>query len=274
MSTLVIIGAAVLACAIYRKKHKSLDGVGRVKFYKALAEAQEQGIRFGDKNHELSDDEKYALSVVGRRNNYKQSRRSVESGRSYPEAFYRYLNNKYKQVAGIGAIVYPYQEYIVRNENGDAVVIFHDYDRETDLRKAIEEVENYAIDPELYGEMATLAYIADGGKFVWESKFVGGTPVVFGVKDELFGSGRTGKEIHPQEKKLRRKTLATEEKGGKYPAKFAEVLAAGGDSIAVRSGVLTAIREAPTPQDAQEILLGAYYNQFNQPEPTYEEVPY
>lgn len=272
MSTLLLIGAAALLLLAARKQ--SAEPVGKVKFYKALAEAQAAGVEFGATSGNLTEDEKTALDRVGKRNNYRQSKRSQQMGRSYAEAFYRYLNGKYKQIAGIGEIEYPFTEYIVRNENGDPIVIFHDYDRETDLRNALDAVDDYANSPELYGEMATYAYIATGGKFVWDSKFVGGTErVAAGVKDELFGS-RRGTEDHAQEKKSRRRILATEAKGGKYPVRFAEVLAAGGDSRAVLNGVLSALRTVRTPQEAQDVLLGAYYKQFDRKHPERDQVPF
>lgn len=281
MTTLLIISglAAGLLFACKRKQKQSLDGIGKVKFYKALSEAQKQGIEFGDKNYQLTEDQKHALVLIGNRNNYKQSKRSAETGRSYSEAFYRYLNNKYRAIAGIGYIEYPFEEYIVRNDRGDAIIIFHDYDRNRDLKNAIDLATDFANNPEQYGEFSTYAYIAGGGKFVWESKFVGGTSrVAKGVKDELFGSnkhGRMGKELHPEEKKRRRKILATEAKGGQYPEKFAEILASGGDSIAVRNGVLAALRSVTTPQDAQEILLDMYYSQFErQEENMYADTPF
>lgn len=275
MTELLIISGIAIGLYLARNKQKtSVDGVGRVKFYKALAEAQQAGVEFGDKDRKLSEDELHALSLVGYRNNYKQSRRSAESGRSYSEAFYRYLNNKYRAIAGIGEISYPYKEYVVRNDRGDAVIIFHDYDRKEDLRHAMEDVQNYVNNPELYGEMSTYAFIADGGKFVWDSKFVGGTSrVAKGVKDELFGStkyGRFGKEKHPEEKKRRRKILATENKGGQYPEKFAELIAADGDSIAVRNGVLAALRSVTSPKDAEDILLDIYYRQFDKQTPNFD----
>lgn len=271
---IILTGLAAGLLLTHKKKHNSLEGVGRVKFYKALAEAQDEGVEFGDKKHILSEDEKQALYLIGKRNNYKQSRSSEASGRGYSEAFYRYLNNKYRAIAGIGEIDYPFQEYIVRNERGDAIVIFHDYDRQLDLKNALDIVDGYTNDPERFGEMATYAYLADGGKFVWESKFSPGKErVARGVKDELFGGsytyGKMGKEAHPEEKKRRRKILATEANGGVYPEKFAEQLAAGGDSNAVRNGVLAALRSVTSPKDAEDLLLEIYYSQFDRNEPDY-----
>lgn len=278
IAELVIGGIATL---LLLKKKAGTAGIGKVKFYKALAEAQQRGVRFGMDAASLNKKELAVLQNVGVENGYRQSKKSAEAGKPYPLAFYTYLNNKYKAVAGIGKIEYPYKEYVVKNGNGDAIVVFHDYDRKEDLREAMNLADNAGMTAEEYGYYNTLSYLASGGKFIWKSKYVGGSTaksdrIGLGVEDELFGNRG---QKHPEEMKRRRWMLATEKNGGVYPEQFAEQLAhyvptGEGDSGAVKNGVLQAIRSIGSRKEAEDELLQLYYSQFEVQDSPEEYTPF
>lgn len=281
LTTILITSAALLLLNKARKQ--SLSGIGKVKFYKAISEAQEEGITFGLDETALNKKELAIMQRVGERNGYKQAKGSKARGHSYAQAFYRYLNNKYKQISGIAAIAYPYKEYVVKDYKGDPIVIFHDYDREQDLKDAIYELVPADNDctTETDGYYYTLAYLANGGKFVWKSKTLkDGTVTLYGVEDELYGShepgtrGR-GKANHKAEYKSKRGVLGSEKSGAAYPTKFAEQATSyerDGDSHDVRNGVLAAIRAVNNRKDAEEILLEDYYERFKTQEMSEEDL--
>gem|GEM_PF-6875338 len=133
-------------------------GIGRVSFYKAMSQAQKQGVEFGKKPEELTEKEKRILQQVGEKNRYKQSRASVSKGNTYASAFYTFLNNKYKQIAGIGSVVYPHQEYVVTNSKGQPAIIFYEYDRDADMKAAIDMFTSIS-DAEQKAYFETLAFI-------------------------------------------------------------------------------------------------------------------
>ena len=262
-------GALVWLSSLSRKK---MSGVGKVKFYKALSEAQRAGVVFGGSPNSLSAEDEQALKRIGEQNGYKQSKGSSLSGKSYAKAFYGYLNAKYKQVAGIGAIQYPYTEYVVKNDRGDTVIIFRDFDEQADLKSAVDYVDEIG-DPQTYAYYATLAYIASGGRFVWKSKKIGGQLISRGLEDELYGSTVS----HNEERKKRVQILGSAEKGALYPEQFVHKLweskGAGDDDYYIKSGVLDALNSIYTRKAAKDELLSFYYSSFAK-EDLSEEAPF
>lgn len=116
--------------------------------------------------------------------------------------------------------------------------------------------ENY--DPEAAGvrgndETAyyyTLYLIATGNKFHWDNKTSSnGRTTLYGVESSLFG------RKSPGEKKVYRAILTKRGEKGIYPEQLAEYISRATDSDEiVLGGVLDALRDAPTPATALEIL--------------------
>lgn len=264
MNTLCAIGG-LAALLLYSVKKKGTSGVGKIRPFKALSQAQQGGVKFGTSlpKKKLTKEERKILERVGKENGYTQTWKSKASGKDYPEAVYTYLNNKYNSVAGIGDL--PYEEYIVRNGEGDVVVIYKDYESENILQRAINfVVDNYCstADPEEYGYWNTVVDIAQGRKFVWKSDITGGVLRKRGMEDELFGRG------HAKEERLRRiSMLATPQKGGVYPEKYAYELSAHTtvemSDADIKNGVLEALREFYSPKDAQRKILYIFYDSLN-----------
>lgn len=116
--------------------------------------------------------------------------------------------------------------------------------------------ENY--DPEAPGvrgndETAyyyTLYLIATGNKFHWDNKTTSnGRTTLYGLESSLFG------RKSPGEKKAYRAIIAKRGEKGIYPEQLAEYISRATDSDEiVLGGVLDALRDAPTPATALEIL--------------------
>ncbi|GEM_PF-6052192 len=106
-------------------------------------------------------------------------------------------------------------------------------------------------------------FIATGGKFVWGDETYGGTVIKRGIESEIFGRNRfdKGKKTsHPQERKKYFGILATPAKGGWYIDAYAESITPyDGDSYYYKNGVLNALRDVNSKQQAQDMLLAYYY---------------
>lgn len=285
MNGLIIGGLALLVLLAKRKKKSNTGnnagGIGRVKYFKAMMEAQREGVPFGSyKPEDLTKEDKLALSYIGTKNGYKQGKKSVENGTEYAVAVWKYLNSKYKQISGIGATNLPYEVYTIVNENGDVIIEEHNYDKERDYQNAIQDVELAAMsNARSCGYWNTILYIASGGKFAWDSKYNGTTVISYGLRDELFGSrdsrgeallrmsGKKVKESLPNEKKNYRKIL---NKDGAYIQSFAESLwqnADGADrfdSQEIADGVIEALMSVTSKEDAKDVILDYYYKSFDE----------
>lgn len=269
MIEFLILGAAIALIA--RRKQA---GVGKVKVWQCIEKAQQSGVSFGDKWGSLSNDEQQIMNLIAEDADYRQTARSRESGKGRGEAFYNYLNGKYKSVAGLGKVVidYPYVESRIKNEYGDLVLLHRDYDRERDIKEAVNAVDDMlTTDSAVNGYYLTLQYIARGGKVVWKSEKKGGSVIKRGLEDELFGSGgrnvlTTGAKnfSHSEERRIKRKILGSEKSGAKYPEQLAEEFAQryGGDDHYYRDGVLDALLQTNSKQQAQEELLSLFYETF------------
>lgn len=104
MIGLVTIG--LIGLALYTKK-RSVDGIGKVervkrRIYKEIAAAQKLGVDFDLKYAELSNSQLNSLEEVGHMFGWKQTKRSLESGRLYTEAYYNSLKRAYNAISGIG----------------------------------------------------------------------------------------------------------------------------------------------------------------------------
>lgn len=105
MITALLIGAGALW--LLRRKHTQAVGkVERVKrrIYKEVSMAQQAGVDFSKKFPELTTQERQALERVGHDVGWKQSKRSVESGKPYVESYYGSLRRAWNAVSGISGI--------------------------------------------------------------------------------------------------------------------------------------------------------------------------
>ena len=117
------------------------------------------------------------------------------------------------------------------------------YNRELDPHNRPNYSEN---DAYLY----TLYLIATGTKFYWKNKITtSGSVTLYGLESSLFG------KPSPQEKKAYRYIIAKSGEKGYYPEQLGELLnqTSGSDEY-LTNGVLDALRDAPTPKRALEIL--------------------
>lgn len=121
-SVLLMIGAAI-AITAYRK-YKGISGIGRAerikrRIYKEVSLAQDAGINFTQKPDELSSDDREVLTELGQHAGWKQSRRSIESGKPYAAAYYNSLRRAWNAVSGIRGIGTVYN---VRDAAGNTVL--------------------------------------------------------------------------------------------------------------------------------------------------------
>ena len=105
MITALLIGAG----ALWLLRRKRISGIGKVervkrRIYKEVSMAQQAGVDFSKKFPELTTQERQALERVGHDVGWKQSKRSVESGKPYVESYYGSLRRAWNAVSGISGI--------------------------------------------------------------------------------------------------------------------------------------------------------------------------
>lgn len=117
------IGSAIVGAI---KRAKGIGKVERIKrrVYKEVSLAQDAGVDFSKKYAELTGAELDALQNVGEQVGWKQSKRSIESGKPYTESYYGSLRRAWNAVSGISGI--GATSYDVRNANGDVVLTWTD----------------------------------------------------------------------------------------------------------------------------------------------------
>ena len=126
MITALLIGAGALWLI---NRHKSVSGIGKVerikrRIYKEVSLAQDAGVDFSKKFPELSRAEMDALEHIGKDLiGWKQSKRSIESGKPYVESYYGSLRRAWNAVSGVQGIG---RAYDVRNADGDVVLTWND----------------------------------------------------------------------------------------------------------------------------------------------------
>lgn len=109
---------------------KTATGIGRIKrrIYVEMEAAQQLGVDFEQKYMDLSNSQKNSLEEVGTRFGWKQSKRSVESGKPYSEAYFNSLKRAYNAISGIVPIGAPYYtSHSVRNGDGHVILTWRDY---------------------------------------------------------------------------------------------------------------------------------------------------
>lgn len=129
MIGLLTIGLIGLALC---KKKRGVSGIGKVervkrRIYKEIAAAQKLGVDFDLKYADLSNSQLNSLEEVGHMFGWKQTKRSLESGRLYTEAYYNSLKRAYNAISGIGIGAADYDTYTIRNGNGKIILQWREY---------------------------------------------------------------------------------------------------------------------------------------------------
>lgn len=139
-SLLFALGAAAAVWLI--RKASGVAGVGKVerikrRIYKEVSLAQKAGVDFSKKFDELDEHDIVALETVGADVGWKQSKRSIESGKSYAQAYYNSLRRAWNAVSGVRGIGTAYN---VKDANGRVVLTWIEdaeahYNAERDLNE-------------------------------------------------------------------------------------------------------------------------------------------
>ena len=114
-------------------KKRSVSGIGKVervkrRIYKEIAAAQKLGVDFDLKYADLSNSQLNSLEEVGKMFGWKQTKRSIESGKLYTEAYYNSLKRAYNAIAGIGIGAADYNTHTIRNGKGKIILQWREYD--------------------------------------------------------------------------------------------------------------------------------------------------
>ena len=118
----VIWGGIAIISHIARTANKGTSGIGKVerikrRVYKEVSLAQDAGVDFSKKYHELTKAETDALEHIGKDVvEWKQSKRSIESGKPYTESYYNSLRRAWNAVSGVQGIG---RAYNVKDANGN-----------------------------------------------------------------------------------------------------------------------------------------------------------
>lgn len=122
MSTtlLLLLGAGALFLALGRKNRRA-EQIGRIKrrIYKEVSLAQSAGVDFTKNFGDLTEDEIVVLESVGSDAGWKQSKRSIEAGKSYAESYYGSLRRAWNAVSGVQGIG---RAYNVKDADGNLVL--------------------------------------------------------------------------------------------------------------------------------------------------------
>lgn len=151
MIGLITIGLIGLALCT---KKRGVSGIGKVervkrRIYKEIAAAQKLGVNFDLKYADLSNSQLNSLEEVGHMFGWKQTKRSLESGRLYTEAYYNSLKRAYNAIAGIGIGAADYNTYTIRNGNGKIILQWREYDPVVEhlQQEPIVEIVEQTIEP-------------------------------------------------------------------------------------------------------------------------------
>ena len=95
--------------------------MGRLKrrIYKEVSLAQQAGVDFSKPFDALDEHDIEALETVGTEAEWKQSKRSKESGKSYAEAYYNSLRRAWNAVSGVQGVG---KAYNVKDADGNVVL--------------------------------------------------------------------------------------------------------------------------------------------------------
>lgn len=116
------IGTAIAGAIKKHREQSGANGIGKVdrikrRIYKEVSLAQSAGVDFSKKYAELSKAELDALEHIGKDVvMWRQSKRSIESGKPYTESYYGSLRRAWNAVSGIQGIG---RAYNVKDANGN-----------------------------------------------------------------------------------------------------------------------------------------------------------
>ena len=143
----------LIGLALYTKK-RGVSGIGKVervkrRIYKEIAAAQKLGVDFDLKYADLSNSQLNSLEEVGHMFGWKQTKRSLESGRLYTEAYYNSLKRAYNAIAGIGIGAADYNTHTIRNGKGKIILQWREYDPVVEhlQQEPIVEIVEQTIEP-------------------------------------------------------------------------------------------------------------------------------
>lgn len=143
----------LIGLALFTKK-RGVSGIGKVervkrRIYKEIAAAQKLGVDFDLKYADLSNSQLNSLEEVGHMFGWKQTKRSLESGRLYTEAYYNSLKRAYNAISGIGIGAADYDTYTIRNGNGKIILQWREYDPVVEhlQQEPIVEIVEQTIEP-------------------------------------------------------------------------------------------------------------------------------
>lgn len=148
-----ILAIGAIALLALRKK-RGVSGIGKVervkrRIYKEIEAAQKLGVDFDLKYNELMNSDLNSLEEVGKMFGWKQTKRSIESGKLYTEAYYNSLKRAYNAIAGIGIGAADYNTHTIRNGKGKIILQWREYDPVVEhlQQEPIVEIVEQAIEP-------------------------------------------------------------------------------------------------------------------------------
>lgn len=146
--------SAIFACAylVMSAIKRKREGIGRIerikrRIYKEVSLAQDAGVDFSKKYAELSSAELDALKHIGQDVvGWKQSKRSIESGKPYTESYYASLRRAWNAVSGIEGIG---RVYNVKDANGNICLTWiEDAAAHVEAEREIEEKRQRTLEAE------------------------------------------------------------------------------------------------------------------------------
>lgn len=139
-TTLLLLLGAGLFLALGRKNRRA-EQIGRIKrrIYKEVSLAQSAGVDFTKNFGDLTEDEIVVLESVGSDAGWKQSKRSIEAGKSYAESYYGSLRRAWNAVSGVQGIG---KAYNVKDADGNLVLTWiEDAAEHVAREREVEELE-------------------------------------------------------------------------------------------------------------------------------------
>lgn len=144
-------GLGALVWYTKKKCDEPVSGIGaaeRIKrrIYKEVSLAQSAGVDFSKRYADLTKAEKKALENVGKQVGWKQSKRSVESGKPYVESYFGSLRRAWNAVSGVSGIG---RAYDVKDAQGNVCLTWiEDAAQHVSREKDIEEKRQRALEAE------------------------------------------------------------------------------------------------------------------------------
>lgn len=144
-------GLGALVWYTKKKCDEPVSGIGateRIKrrIYKEVSLAQSAGVDFSKRYADLTKAEKKALEKVGKQVGWKQSKRSIESGKPYVESYFGSLRRAWNAVSGVSGIG---RAYDVKDAQGNVCLTWiEDAAQHVSRENDIEEKRQRALEAE------------------------------------------------------------------------------------------------------------------------------